>query len=105
MHLLKRVPLRGQRMQGSTQGHWRFPAGGLEQGYAYLLTHPGTPCLFYDHLEDRSLAHTLQRLVALRLRAGIHCRSEVGTLHTAATGACHGEVFKGLVHATPTPAA
>ena len=62
--------------QGSTQGHWRFPASGLEQGYAYLLTHPGTPCLFYDHLHDRSLAHTLQRLIGLRLRAGIHCRSE-----------------------------
>jgi alpha-amylase len=62
--------------QGSTQGHWRFPASGLEQGYAYLLSHPGTPCLFYDHLHDRSLAHTLQRLIALRLRAGIHCRSE-----------------------------
>ena len=28
---------------GSTQGHWRFPAHALEQGYVYLLTHPGTP--------------------------------------------------------------
>lgn len=26
---------------GSTQGHWRFPGGALEQGYAYILTHPG----------------------------------------------------------------
>ena len=64
-------------VQGSTQGHWRFPASGLEQGYAYLLTHPGTPCVFYDHLEDRQLAQVLQRLIALRLRAGVHCRSEV----------------------------
>ena len=64
--------------QGSTQGHWRFPASGLEQGYAYLLSHPGTPCVFYDHLEDRQLAQVLQRLIALRLRAGTHCRSEVG---------------------------
>jgi len=22
----------------------------LAQGYCYILTHPGTPCLFYDHL-------------------------------------------------------
>lgn len=63
--------------QGSTQGHWRFPAGGLEQGYTYLLTHPGTPSVFYDHLEDPHLANTIQRLIALRLRAGIHCRSKV----------------------------
>lgn len=20
------------------------------QGYVYILTHPGTPCIFYDHL-------------------------------------------------------
>jgi hypothetical protein len=22
----------------------------LWEGYAYILTHPGTPCVFYDHL-------------------------------------------------------
>ncbi|KAK9908484.1 hypothetical protein WJX75_008568 [Coccomyxa subellipsoidea] len=62
---------------GSTQGHWRFPSSGLEQGYCYLLTHAGTPCIFYDHLEDPQLANAIQRLIALRLRAGIHCRSQV----------------------------
>mmetsp|Transcript_7826 Transcript_7826/g.23111 ORF Transcript_7826/g.23111 Transcript_7826/m.23111 type:complete len:555 (+) Transcript_7826:328-1992(+) len=35
---------------GSTQGHWPFPAAHLVQGYVYILTHPGTPCVFYDHL-------------------------------------------------------
>ncbi len=64
-------------LQGSTQGHWRFPSNGVEQGYAYLMTHPGTPSVFYDHLEDPQLATTIQRLIALRLRAGIHCRSKV----------------------------
>ncbi|XP_062103076.1 alpha-amylase 3, chloroplastic-like [Humulus lupulus] len=28
---------------GSTQGHWPFPRDKLAQGYAYILTHPGTP--------------------------------------------------------------
>ena len=70
------VELLGVRVQGSTQGHWRFPSNGLEQGYCYLLTHPGTPCIFYDHLEDTQLANAIQRLIALRLRAGIHCRSK-----------------------------
>lgn len=61
---------------GSTQGHWRFPAGKEIQGYAYILTHPGTPAVFYDHL----FSHNYDRiaaLVALRKRARIHCRSVV----------------------------
>jgi hypothetical protein len=35
---------------GSTLNHWPFPSHHLEEGYAYILTHPGTPCVFYDHL-------------------------------------------------------
>ncbi|GLJ32817.1 hypothetical protein SUGI_0660870, partial [Cryptomeria japonica] len=57
-------------------GHWRFPAGKEIQGYAYILTHPGTPAVFYDHL----FSHNYDRiaaLVALRKRARIHCRSVV----------------------------
>ena len=34
---------------GSTLGHWPFPPKHLAEGYAYLLTRPGTPCVFYDH--------------------------------------------------------
>ncbi|KAL4435447.1 hypothetical protein ABPG77_006209 [Micractinium sp. CCAP 211/92] len=65
---------------GSTQGHWRFPHHALEQGYAYILTHPGTPTVFYDHLYDSNapnLRHVITRLIALRSRLGIHCRSKV----------------------------
>lgn len=40
----------GHVLQGSTQQHWPFPETGLEQGHVYMLTHPGTPCLFYDHV-------------------------------------------------------
>lgn len=35
---------------GSTLNHWPFPSNHLQEGYAYILTHPGTPCVFYDHL-------------------------------------------------------
>lgn len=35
---------------GSTLNHWPFPSHHLQEGYAYILTHPGTPCVFYDHL-------------------------------------------------------
>lgn len=66
---------------GSSQGHWRFPGHALEQGYAYILTHPGTPCIMYDHMfHDGHISHVVQRLVALRKRLGIHCRSAVKIL-------------------------
>ena len=63
-------------MQGSTQGHWRFPSRNLEEGYAYIMTHPGTPSVFLDHLDDGKLADVIRRLIALRKDADIHCRSQ-----------------------------
>ncbi|MQM00326.1 hypothetical protein Taro_033056, partial [Colocasia esculenta] len=34
------------------QGHWPFPSAHVMEGYAYILTHPGTPTVFYDHFYD-----------------------------------------------------
>lgn len=65
---------------GSTQGHWRFPGGREMQGYAYILTHPGTPTLFWDHAVSEQLREPIARLVALRQRAGVHCRSALRIL-------------------------
>ncbi|KAL8518790.1 hypothetical protein ACS0TY_009955 [Phlomoides rotata] len=61
---------------GSTQGHWRFPGGKEMQGYAYILTHCGTPSLFYDHIffEYKSQISTL---ISIRKRNKINCRSIV----------------------------
>jgi len=61
---------------GSSQGHWRFPAGKEMQGYCYILTHPGTPCIFWDHAFEWRL-QGLRGLVELRKRSGVHCRSQV----------------------------
>ena len=30
---------------GSTQALWPFPSDKVMQGYAYILTHPGVPCI------------------------------------------------------------
>ncbi|KAJ7943526.1 Alpha-amylase [Quillaja saponaria] len=61
---------------GSTQGHWRFPGGKEMQGYAYILTHPGTPSVFHDHLFSHY--HTeIAELISIRNRNKIHCRSRV----------------------------
>lgn len=35
---------------GSEPRHWPFPDWGVMLGYAYILTHPGTPCVFWDHV-------------------------------------------------------
>lgn len=32
--------------------YYRLPTLGLLQGYAYILTHPGIPTVFYDHFYD-----------------------------------------------------
>lgn len=64
-------------LQGSTQGHWRFPGKRVEAGHAYIMTHPGTPCIFWDHWRDAKLRDVIERLVKLRREQGINCRSSV----------------------------
>ncbi|XP_077223141.1 uncharacterized protein LOC143856751 [Tasmannia lanceolata] len=71
---------------GSTQGHWPFPRDKLPQGYAYILTHPGTPVIFYDHFYDFGLRDTITELIEARRRAGIHCRSSVKIYHANTNG-------------------
>lgn len=66
---------------GSTQGHWPFPRDKLAQGYAYILTHPGTPVVFYDHFYDFGLRDTITELIEARRRGGIHCRSLIKICH------------------------
>lgn len=65
---------------GSTQGHWRFPDHGVEQGYAYILTHPGTPTVFWDHYQAKRWQPSIKRLMQIRSDQFIHCRSQVHIL-------------------------
>jgi len=64
---------------GSTLNHWPFPSSHVAEGYAYLITHCGTPCIFYDHFyeEKGGLRKAILDLMALRKRNGINCRSKV----------------------------
>ncbi|BFG16618.1 hypothetical protein CerSpe_028920 [Prunus speciosa] len=61
---------------GSTQGHWRFPHNKEMQGYAYILTHPGTPTVFYDHIFSHYHSE-IKALLSLRNRNKLNCRSRV----------------------------
>lgn len=64
---------------GSTQGHWPFPADGIATGHAYLLTHPGVPSVFWDHVITwgDELKNTIAKLIDIRKRNGIKADSEL----------------------------
>lgn len=65
---------------GSTQNLWPFPAEKVSQGYAYILTHPGVPSVFYDHLFDWGKKEEISKLSAVRARNGIGAGSKVEIL-------------------------
>lgn len=65
---------------GSSQRHWPFPEHAVEQGYAYILTHPGIPSLFWDHIVTDGGVGKLARLVELRKRAGIRADANMQVL-------------------------
>lgn len=65
---------------GSTQQHWPFPKDKVMTGYAYILTHPGVPCLLHDHVFSWKLAKEIKPLIELRQRVGIHRRSKLEIL-------------------------
>ncbi|KAG2489135.1 hypothetical protein HYH03_012361 [Edaphochlamys debaryana] len=67
---------------GSTQQHWPFPSEFVGTGYAYLLTHPGIPCVFWDHVTTwgPELKDAVLALAALRRRAGVDAESKLEIL-------------------------
>lgn len=65
---------------GSTQGHWSFPSEHVMQGYAYILTHPGLPCIFYDHYFEWGLKEEIKTLIDVRKRNDIKANSAVHIL-------------------------
>uniref|UniRef100_M8AZ68 alpha-amylase n=1 Tax=Aegilops tauschii TaxID=37682 RepID=M8AZ68_AEGTA len=65
---------------GSTQAMWPFPSDKVMQGYAYILTHPGIPCIFYDHFFTWGFKDQIAALVAIRKRNGITATSALKIL-------------------------
>jgi alpha-amylase len=60
-------------------GIHHFPGKTVAMGYAYLLTHPGVPCIFWPHYFDwdKYTRQRIDRLIQLRNRAGVHAQSPV----------------------------
>lgn len=62
-------------------------ASNVSQTYAYLLTHPGVPCIYWPHLFDwgDNVKTEITDLVGIRKAAGIHSQSSV-SIETAQNG-------------------
>ncbi|KAJ4701759.1 Alpha-amylase [Melia azedarach] len=69
---------------GSTQNIWPFPSDKVMLGYAYILTHPGIPSIFYDHFFDWGLKKGISKLAAIRMKNGINPGSRVKILASEA---------------------
>ena len=59
-----------------------FPTETVQQAYAYLLTHPGKPCVFWRHLFDweQPYREMIETLIDLRRQAALHAQSTVNIL-------------------------
>jgi alpha-amylase len=70
---------REQDQQDEGYGTPHFPGETVAQAYAYVLTHPGVPCVFWSHFFDWGAAtrHRLERLLSVRRGCGLHARSAV----------------------------
>ena len=64
---------------GGGQDHWPFPPARVGLGYAYVLTHPGTPTVYWPHYFDwgPELRDQIRTLVRVRRQQGITSTSRV----------------------------
>jgi alpha-amylase len=64
-----------------------FPGKHVAQAYAFLLTHPGVPCVYWQHLFDWDTytQHRLERLIHVRREVNLHASASVH-IHEAGKG-------------------
>lgn len=80
---------------GGGQDHWPFPSNKIEQGYAYILTHPGIPTVYWPHYFDwgNSLKNKIRSLIAIRKQQGITSGSSINI--AAADGSKYAAIING----------
>ena len=66
----------------------------LMQGYAYILTHPGLPCVYWKHYFDWNRGNEIKKLIKARKYAGVHSGSYIKT-------EVHGEDYVAVVGDKP----
>jgi alpha-amylase len=71
------------RRDAEHQSHYdstrHFPGRSVDMAYAYTLTHPGAPCVFWSHFFDwgAQTRQRIERLIQVRKYTGVHARSWV----------------------------
>ena len=70
---------------GSGQNLWPVPCDKVMQAYAYVLTHPGIPTVYYPHVYNWNLRAGIKTLIALRKEKGVTSTSSVA-IQQATTG-------------------
>jgi alpha-amylase len=70
---------RGGDYGHACHGAHHFPGRMVEMGYAYLLTHPGIPCVFWSHYFDwgPGTRQQIEKLLRIRKATGVSARSLV----------------------------
>jgi alpha-amylase len=68
-------------------GIHHFPGKTVAMSCAYILTHPGVPCVYWSHFFDWDdyTRQRIERLIQIRKSMGIHARSQV-TIYEAKRG-------------------
>jgi len=61
------------------QNHWPFPGDKILQGYAYILTHPGLPTVYWVHYFDWGTTNqnAIKTMISIRKSKGITNTSAV----------------------------
>eukprot|EP00456_Euglypha_rotunda_P054900 TRINITY_DN4448_c0_g1_i9.p1 TRINITY_DN4448_c0_g1~~TRINITY_DN4448_c0_g1_i9.p1 ORF type:complete len:302 (+),score=19.33 TRINITY_DN4448_c0_g1_i9:228-1133(+) len=49
----------------------------IKMGYALILTHPGTPCVFWEDWQDSSTRQVVETLISIRYSVGINAGSSM----------------------------
>ncbi|MDD2716383.1 MAG: alpha-amylase C-terminal beta-sheet domain-containing protein [Candidatus Wallbacteria bacterium] len=80
------------------QNHWPFPGDKVLMGYAYILTHPGTPCVYWCHYFDwgTGIQAEIKKLIEIRQQAGITSTSDI-TIPIADNSKYVAQVGKNLI--------
>ncbi|XP_022840291.1 Glycosyl hydrolase, family 13, catalytic domain, partial [Ostreococcus tauri] len=88
---------------GSTLQHWPFPWDKVLQGYCYILTHPGTPTVFFDHWVDPVFKPSIDAMLEVRKRnrlsskdAAIHIERATAGVYAAHVGHAKEAYTEGL---------
>ena len=62
---------------GNGQNHWPVPCSDVMEGYAYILTHPGIPTVYWAHYFNWNLGSSIRALMSVRRSMGISSGASV----------------------------